>query len=62
MAIVSIKKLEINCDTCKKVIATGRTTTDVLVAFEAHARFTETFCTDCVKLAVEPLADEQKES
>lgn len=55
MAIRSIKKLEILCDTCKKVIATGLTSTDVLKVLEQDAQFTEIYCIECRKLPNEDL-------
>jgi hypothetical protein len=50
MAIKSIKKIEIVCDTCKKVIATGTTTTEVVLALEQNEKYTEIYCIDCRKL------------
>lgn len=50
MAIRSIKYLQIICDTCKKVIAIGKTSTEFLLVAEQETRFTEVFCTECVKL------------
>lgn len=50
MAIKVIKKIEIRCDTCKKIIATGKTDTGSLEVME---RYTEIFCTDCHKLPIE---------
>ena len=50
MALRSIKKLEITCDTCGKIVATGQTSTQVLNVLEADARYTEIHCTECRKL------------
>lgn len=50
MAIRSIKKLEIICDTCGKVIATGVSSTELISMAEQEVRFTEIYCTDCRKL------------
>ena len=57
MAIRLIKSVEIFCDTCKKIIATGKTSTQVCDVLEKEEKYTELFCTDCVKL---PAKEETK--
>lgn len=60
MGIRSIKKLRITCDTCKKLIATGKSSTDFISKAEEEQRYTEIFCTDCVKLSVEEIEKEKE--
>jgi RNase P subunit RPR2 len=50
MAIKCIKRLTITCDNCKKTIATGQTATEVVSSFEENEKYTEIYCTDCIKL------------
>jgi hypothetical protein len=58
MAFKCIQKLEIKCDNCKKIIATGKTSSEFIKSAEEELRYTEIFCTDCVKL---PLAQSSRD-
>lgn len=49
MAIKLKKRIEIDCDTCNKIIATGKITTKTLLSFEENEKYNEIYCTDCVK-------------
>lgn len=52
MAIRLIKNIEIKCDTCQEIIATGKTSSQTCKVLEHEEKYTKIYCTDCVKLSI----------